>query len=92
MSRFEPVTSLQNTPMIHSAIMYMYTRNAQPADREPDPALERVTPGPRSRLRNTKNLSWMTESLWMNLNFIELLTILQLIAIRNSTDRNNIKP
>ena len=28
----------------------------------------------------------------MNLNFIELLTILQLITIRNSSDRNNIKP
>jgi len=28
----------------------------------------------------------------MNLNFIELLTILQLIKIRNSSDGNNIKP
>jgi len=28
----------------------------------------------------------------MNLNFIELLTILQLIAIRNCCDGNNIKP
>jgi len=28
----------------------------------------------------------------MNLNFIELLTILQLITIRNSSDGNNIKP
>ena len=28
----------------------------------------------------------------MNLNFIELLTILQLITIRNSSDSNNIKP
>jgi len=27
----------------------------------------------------------------MNLNFIELLTILQLITIRNSSDGNNIK-
>ena len=34
----------------------------------------------------------MTEILWMNLNFIELLTILQLITIRNSSDGNNIKP
>jgi len=28
----------------------------------------------------------------MNLNFTELLTILQLITIRNSSDSNNIKP
>jgi len=28
----------------------------------------------------------------MNLNFIDLLTILQLITIRNSSDSNNIKP
>jgi len=28
----------------------------------------------------------------MNLNFIELLTILQLITIRISSDSNNIKP
>ena len=28
----------------------------------------------------------------MNLNFIELLTILQLITIRNSSDSNNITP
>jgi len=28
----------------------------------------------------------------MNLNLIELLTILQLIAIQNSSDINNIKP
>jgi len=28
----------------------------------------------------------------MNLNFIELLIILQLITIRNSSDGNNIKP
>jgi len=28
----------------------------------------------------------------MNLNLIELLTILQLITIRNSSDSNNIKP
>ena len=28
----------------------------------------------------------------MNLNFIELLTVLQLITIRNSSDSNNIKP
>jgi len=28
----------------------------------------------------------------MNLNFIELLTILQLITIQNSSDGNNIKP
>ena len=32
------------------------------------------------------------EILWMNLNFIELLTILQLITIRNSFDHNNLKP
>ena len=34
----------------------------------------------------------MIEILWMNLNFTELLTILQLITIRNSSDSNNIKP
>jgi len=34
----------------------------------------------------------MTEILQMNLSFIELLTILQLIAIRNNSDGNNIKP
>jgi len=28
----------------------------------------------------------------MNLNFVELLAILQLITIRNSFDGNNIKP
>ena len=28
----------------------------------------------------------MTEILWMNLNFVELLTILQLITINNSSD------
>ena len=32
------------------------------------------------------------EILWKDLNFIDLLTILQLIAIRNSSDSNNIKP
>ena len=34
----------------------------------------------------------MTEIFWMNSTFIELLTILQLITIRNSSDDNNIKP
>jgi len=28
----------------------------------------------------------------MNLNFIELLTVLQIIIIRNSADGNNINP
>jgi len=28
----------------------------------------------------------------MNMNFIKLLTVLQLITIRNSSDSNNIKP
>jgi len=28
----------------------------------------------------------------MNLNFVELLTIFQLITIRNGSDGNNIKP
>jgi len=31
------------------------------------------------------------EILWMNLNFIDLLTILQFITIRSSSDINNIK-
>ena len=34
----------------------------------------------------------MTEILWINLNFIELLTILQVITIKNSSNGNNIKP
>jgi len=34
----------------------------------------------------------MTEILWMNLNFIKLLTFLQFITMRNSSDGNNIKP
>jgi len=34
----------------------------------------------------------MTEILLMNLNFIELLIILRLITILNSSDGNNIKP
>jgi len=34
----------------------------------------------------------MAEILGMNLDFIELLTILQLITIQNSSDGNNIKP
>ena len=33
----------------------------------------------------------MTKILWMKLNFIELLKILQLITIQNSSDGNNIK-
>jgi len=33
----------------------------------------------------------MTEILGINLNFIELLTVLRLITIRNSSDSNNIK-
>ena len=34
----------------------------------------------------------MTEILWKNLNFIELLAILQLITIRKSSNGNNVKP
>ena len=34
----------------------------------------------------------MAEILWMNLNFIELLTILQFITIRNNFDGNSTKP
>jgi len=34
----------------------------------------------------------MTEILWVSLNFIELLLILQLITIRNSSNVNDIKP
>jgi len=34
----------------------------------------------------------MTEILGINLNFVELFTILKLITIRNSSDGNNIKP
>ena len=34
----------------------------------------------------------MTAILWMNYNFIEPLTILQLVTIQNSSDDNHIKP
>ena len=47
---------------------------------------EGVLSSPQSRLKNTRIFSWMMEILWMNLNFIELLTILQLITIQNSSD------
>jgi len=60
-----------------------------PADRIRPP---NVLFGPRSRLKSSRNFSWMTEILWMNLNLIELLTNLQLITIRNSSDGNSIKP
>jgi len=53
---------------------------------------ERVISVPQSRSKNTRNFSRMTDILWMNLNFIKLLAILQIIAIRNSSDGNNIKP
>ena len=33
----------------------------------------------------------MSEILWMNVNFIELLKMLQLSTIQNSFDGNNIK-
>ena len=52
-------------------------------------ARKRFISDPRSRLKNTSNFSWMTEILLMNLNVIELLTISQLITIRNSSDGNN---
>ena len=52
---------------------------------------ERVISGPRGYLQNTRNFSWMRKILWMNLNFIELLTILQLITIRSKSDGKNIK-
>src|SRR6218665_32679 len=58
----------------------------------PDPAPERVISGPQSRLKYTRNFSSMTEILLINLNFIERLTILQLITIQNSSDGNNMKP
>ena len=57
----------------------------------PYPAPERVTSGPRNNLKNTRNYSWMTEILWMNLNFIELWTILQLFTIWNISDGKNIR-
>jgi len=34
----------------------------------------------------------MTEILWINLNFIELLKILQLITIQNSSNGTDTKP
>ena len=70
----------------------VYIRDAQPAALGPDPAPEIVLSGPRSRLKNIRNVSWITEILWMNLNFIELLAILQLITIQNNSDGNYIKP
>jgi len=55
---------------------------------------EYVISGPCNRLKCTRNFLWMMAILWMNLNFIELLTISQLtcITIWNSSDGNNIKP
>jgi len=47
-----------------------YSRDANFTTRGPNPAPERVISGPRSRLRNIRNFSWMTEILWMILNFI----------------------
>jgi len=32
------------------------------------------------------------ESTYTSINFIEIITILQLITIRNSSDGNNVKP
>ena len=54
-----------------------YIRSAQPAAREPDPP-EHFLSDPRSRLKSARNFSWMTAILWKNLNFVELLKILQL--------------
>jgi len=47
---------------------------------------------PSKQVKNIRNVSWTTEILWVNLNFIELLPILQLITIQNSYYGNNIKP
>jgi len=44
----------------------------------PHPACEHVISDPRTKLKCTRNLSWMMEILWQNLDFIELLTILKL--------------
>jgi len=70
----------------------IYFRDAQPTACRLDLAPECVIAGLQSRLKNKRNLSWTTEILWMNLSFIELLTLLQLITIRNSSDGNDIKP
>jgi len=52
---------------------------------------ECFVPDPRSRLKPSRNLSWMMAILWVNWNFIELLIILQLLRIRNSSDGNQTK-
>ena len=53
-----------------------HSRDAQPTDR--------IWPLP--------NVLHPAEDFWMNLNFIELLTILQLITIWNSSEGKSIKP
>jgi len=54
-------------------------------------APKHVISGPCNRLKITRNFSRVTVILWMNLNFIKLLTILQLITIWNSSGGNNRK-
>ena len=59
----------------------------------PDPAPTFFIFGQRSRLKDTRKFSWMTAILLKNLDLIKLyvLTILQLIIIRNSSLGSNIK-
>jgi len=45
----------------------------------PRPSPQRSFIRPLVQVKNAKNVSWMTEILGMNLNFIELLTIMQLL-------------
>ena len=42
--------------------------------RSPHPAPKRVISSPWSRLKNTRNSSWMMDILWINLNLIELFS------------------
>jgi len=54
--------------------------------RRPEVARTRIISGRRSKFKSTRNFWLMTAILWKNLNFIELITILQLITILNRSD------
>ena len=72
----------------------LYIRDAQPAARVPEPAPNVLYPAFGAGLKHKKLFPNDVNDgfVWMNLNFIELLTILQLNTIWNSSDGKNIKP
>ena len=70
----EDVQHMHSCTWLNKAGMH----NPRPAG--PDPAREHVLSGPRRILKSTRNFSWMTAILWKNLNFLEPLTVLQLIT------------